>query len=867
MVDNGGGSSELTASEGVWQQSRDNPTLPDQCGIDVALLLDLSASVGSSGLPQLKAAADTFADALVGTPSQMAVFSFDADSPSTSVAQDFPDLVPVTTPAGAATFKAQYAGWTLGSGTNWDAGLWAVANAAPAYEVVVVITDGNPTSYSSNPPISDGSATRLREVENGVFSANAVKAEGARVLAVGVGQGVQGPTGLNLRSISGPVLFDGSNVTDADYFQTADFASAGEALRDLALAHCEERVAVTKMIVPPGNAGEDVTGAVPAGPGWQFDASTTTPGVTGLPATATTPDDGTGTVGFDVGFPAGLESADVTVDETQQDGHTLVTQGGDNAVCVNRTSADDPVPITANEGDGFTIDLAAGAFVACTVYNRPAATLTLVKEVEGGDAVPGDWTLAADGATDLSGTSGSADVTDVSVAPGDYDLSESGGPGQYVDGDWECTVDGGPLAVEDATVTVSSGQAVVCTVTNTFSPAQVTVEKQWVINGQEYAHDERPDGFDATATLTGPDGAEATPQPWDDPREGYTVGDEVSVGESAVTVPEERCEEPVPSVTAVDGDPVAEPAALPYDVTLAGPATTVTVTNTVECHPHLTLVKVVDTTGGGTAEPDDWTLSASGPTDLSGTSGSREVTAATVDPGDYTLAESGGPVGYEASDWQCEADGEPREVVGATVAIADPEIVVCTITNTFQPASVVVEKRWVVDGTAYDHADRPDGLDATATLTGPGAAGASAQPWGEPRSAYGVGETVTLDEDAAVDRAGCTLTQARVTAVDGEQADAALPYTQELATPATEIVVTNTVECEETPPTTSPPTTSPTTAPGAGGDAGGGGTGGLPATGAAAGLLALLVLGAAAVTGGAALLRGAGRRRRGTADG
>lgn len=43
----GSGNSNRAASGGVWQLSRTNPTLPTSCGLDVALILDLSGSVGS----------------------------------------------------------------------------------------------------------------------------------------------------------------------------------------------------------------------------------------------------------------------------------------------------------------------------------------------------------------------------------------------------------------------------------------------------------------------------------------------------------------------------------------------------------------------------------------------------------------------------------------------------------------------------------------------------------------------------------------------------------------------------------------------------------------------------------------------------
>ena len=89
-------------------------------------------------------------------------------------------------------------------------------------------------------------------------------------------------------------------------------------------------------------------------------------------------------------------------------------------------------------------------------------------------------------------------------------------------------------------------------------------------------------------------------------------------------------------------------------VTLSeGQSATCTITNTAIA-PQLTLVKQVDNgTTGGTAVATDWTLTATGPTNLSGQSGSPAVTDAPVQVGSYLLAESGGPAGYLPSAWAC----------------------------------------------------------------------------------------------------------------------------------------------------------------------------------------------------------------------
>ncbi|MER7062364.1 hypothetical protein C0Q93_16880 [Streptomyces albidoflavus] len=575
--------SPFTASTGIWQQSRNNPPLNGACGIDVALVLDLSASVGSA-LPQLKDAADQFTDALAGTPSRLSLFSFDRNSPSTGT-ENHPEPTSVSTQAGADAFKSLYADWDLGSGTNWDQGLYAVAKAPTRYDLTVVLTDGNPTRFSK-PIEGDGSRTHFADTEGGIFAANAVKAQGTRVVAVGVGRGVEGVSGLNLRAISGPEAFTGDNPETADYYQTTDFTAAGAALNQLALSNCAGTVSVIKQIVPESNTGEDVSGSRNAGPGWEFTASSTEP-LGGLPDTRATDDDGTGGVTFEPEFPPTTGEAPVTVEETQQPNHTLVTQGGANAVCVNLDDGAS-VPVTNSGPTGFTVDLARQGGVSCTVYNRPD--------------------------------------------PSQDEL------------------------------------------------ADLTVDKRWTIDGTPYAEGDQPDGYEATLTLTGPDGAAATPQPWGTPRTGYAPGDTATVDEET-TLPD-RCELTDSQVTEANGDPAT--GDLPFRATLDREHTRLTVTNTVTCDEEedsarLRLVKKVVNRHGGTATPSDWQLTATGPDQLGGPGGA----VGEVAPGTYQLAESDGPEGYDASGWSCVGENGPIPVTDEDeVTLAAGQRATCTVTNT-----------------------------------------------------------------------------------------------------------------------------------------------------------------------------------------
>ncbi|MDO8341252.1 MAG: hypothetical protein Q7T59_04715, partial [Candidatus Woesebacteria bacterium] len=94
----------------------------------------------------------------------------------------------------------------------------------------------------------------------------------------------------------------------------------------------------------------------------------------------------------------------------------------------------------------------------------------------------------------------------------------------------------------------------------------------------------------------------------------------------------------------------------------------------------LTLVKKLIVNDGGTASIADWTLSATGPTNISGTSGNVSITNVSVNEGSYTLSESGGPNGYLADDWSCIINDE-SPVLGNNISLLANDIAICTITN------------------------------------------------------------------------------------------------------------------------------------------------------------------------------------------
>ncbi|WP_181419655.1 LPXTG cell wall anchor domain-containing protein [Arthrobacter psychrolactophilus] len=122
--------------------------------------------------------------------------------------------------------------------------------------------------------------------------------------------------------------------------------------------------------------------------------------------------------------------------------------------------------------------------------------------------------------------------------------------------------------------------------------------------------------------------------------------------------------------------------------------------------------------------------------------------------------------------------------------------VTCAYVNTNTPASIVVDKKWIVDGVAYDNGKQPSGISAALTLTGPGAAGATAQGWATARTGYFAGDNVSIAETMSIDpQMRCTLTKSALTLANGTTVSNTLPSNVVLAAGSNSYLVTNTVDC------------------------------------------------------------------------
>ncbi len=130
---------------------------------------------------------------------------------------------------------------------------------------------------------------------------------------------------------------------------------------------------------------------------------------------------------------------------------------------------------TGGSLNGNSLALANAAVATCSIVNSSMpATLTLytlVDNTNGGNAVPGDWTLSASGqGIGISGQSGTPAVTNATVKATTYLLAESGGPSGYSASPWSCDT----AAVAGNQVTLAPGQTAACAIRNAYNAASAT---------------------------------------------------------------------------------------------------------------------------------------------------------------------------------------------------------------------------------------------------------------------------------------------------------------------------------------------------------------------------------------------------------
>jgi cysteine-rich repeat protein len=287
-----------------------NPSLGGACGLDVALVLDNSASIESTGLTQMKNAFNGFVSALSVTPTQFSVTNFNTTA---TVLQAFSNSTSVI----AAAINSV----SLSSGyTNWQDGL---VKAQSTFDprvanpnLIILASDGQPNRYS-NPAQGSGTGVDSNALASAITQANTIKASGTRIITLGIGSSVNA---TNMIAISS---------ADA-YYTAVNFSDLQTALQQIATDLCGGTITVTKMVGQTPTAG------------WNFTINATTK--------TTGPD---GKANWD------LNNGTYSITETAQTGYTL-----------NSASCEGAANNGTFSGNSITgIQVTTANIVSCVFYN------------------------------------------------------------------------------------------------------------------------------------------------------------------------------------------------------------------------------------------------------------------------------------------------------------------------------------------------------------------------------------------------------------------------------------------------------------------------------------------------------------------
>ena len=672
---NGSLTSSPKSATGAFADVRTNPSFPASCGLSIAIVFDKSTSISSSEMTQMRNAALGFVgtNGLGGTPSSVALYQF------STTASKF--LASTSIAANQTAVNNAINSNITGAGngyTNWDDAMRKVAfNGSESYDVVLFLTDGDPTVSGTSGTNTDTNIG-FQNLEEGIYSANAVKSmtgpAGDRTKVVAVGIGLASGSDNNLKAISGN--------NPSDDFYTTNFSELGSKLHEIAVANCGGSVTVVKKTVDAsGNTIDAQAG------GWTFTGTTPggsyikTPGGNVGTLAQTTPSSGAskGAVNYSLDLSGGTART-LNVVETVAGGFTP-----DSVTCTGASP-------TGTAGN-FSVSVSANAIISCTVVNRQTTgKLTLKKVVDAGSsgstATTADWTLTGTGpTTGVSGKTGDAAITNKVVLTGDYALSEVG-PAGWTPSAWTCT---GGTVTTGGVVTVAKDANVTCQITNTAVMPEITLVK---------VVDQGASGGSAAPTAWTLSAAPATAN--------QTSGVTGTMGAAAVT---NKAVKVGQYNLSESGGPGGYTTTNVWTCTNSGTGTftqtntsvTVNPGNKISCSitntavaPKLTLVKRIVSAGGVVDPATSWQLTAAGaPGWVAATTGTV-ATASTATQNvkantPITLGEVGPTTGYTPSDWSC--DSGVTASAGGVISLALGQNVTCTITNTQAPAKLTVVKK------------------------------------------------------------------------------------------------------------------------------------------------------------------------------
>nr|VDG64251.1 Uncharacterised protein [Streptococcus thermophilus] len=262
-----------------------NPADPEKCGQDIALVFDLSTSIGEDGLAKSKEAGKAIVNALDSTPTRIGIYNFGTVAPAKGNENA---TIGIQEPGSAATLNGVIDQMNLPAsgyvGTNWDRGIGQIPT--DTYDVVYFITDGLPTAFEDargnrdaerglynrpyynhahNGKANKDFAAAQADVQRAVASANKLKRFGTRIVPLAVGdevnQGTIAPTYLNYISGQG------------DSIPVSNYGELAEKLVEQATKACRGEVTIEKSLVAKGSSSKLGEGG--SVDGWKFSITDT----------------------------------------------------------------------------------------------------------------------------------------------------------------------------------------------------------------------------------------------------------------------------------------------------------------------------------------------------------------------------------------------------------------------------------------------------------------------------------------------------------------------------------------------------------------------------------------------------------------
>jgi len=421
----------------ITGQAVANPALGQSCGINLVLILDSSDSMSNGDITTVQNAANTLVNSLMpATPTKIGVIDFDTDVISSlSPTTDKTSVLNAITSIGH-TGAIEY--------TNWDEALQIADPMVGSGDLVVIITDGNPT-------VSNGS---LSDLDDAIARANAIKTGSSRILAIGINSSGTGGgiTPANLVAISGPVQSPPNPVTVGTDVITGDISGLATMLASLTTALCGGTITVNKYINDLNHRG---------GANWMFNVSGPNNYSNDL-GTDANGQDNTGTIPSGSGY---------SITETGvQAGYTF-----GSAVCKNQTGA---IEGTSTPNGVNNINISNSDIISCDFINNElpqTGSITITKNVVPNDSSVWDFTVSGLGGPYNHNDLGDGEsYTLDNLVPGSYNITEITDPNYTT----TVTCGGvGPLDQNGFLGTVVAGQDLACTFTNTLNTATLKLAK------------------------------------------------------------------------------------------------------------------------------------------------------------------------------------------------------------------------------------------------------------------------------------------------------------------------------------------------------------------------------------------------------